>query len=158
MHLKSLLGSIAIAATVVGAQAPQAATKAPAQAPTQAPAKAPANASTTAQAAAASYKKEVPAKLAAKAKVTEAAAAATALAKVPGGKIESVELEEEDGKLIYSYDIKVAGKKGIEEIQVDAMTGAIAKAEHEDPATEAKEAAEDKKGAKKPTAPSVKKP
>ena len=155
MHLKSLLGGIAIAATVVGAQAPQATTKAPAKAPTAAPVQA----QTKAPAAAASYKKEVPAKLAAKAKIAEATAAATALAKVPGGKIESVELEEEDGKLIYSYDIKVAGKKGIEEIQVDAMTGAIAKTEHEDPAAEKKEKAEDdKKGAKKPVAPAVKKP
>ena len=153
MHLKSLLGGIAIAATVVGAQTPHTA-KAPAKAPTAAPVQA----QTKAPAAAASYKKEVPAKLAAKAKIAEATAAATALAKVPGGKIESVELEEEDGKLIYSYDIKVAGKKGIEEIQVDAMTGAIAKAEHEDPATEAKEAAEDKKGAKKPAAPAARKP
>jgi len=117
MHLKSLLGGVAIAATVAGAQAPATQTKAPAKATP----------------AAATYKKEVPAKLAAKAKITEAAAAVIALAKVPGGKIEGVELEEEDGTFIYSYDIKVAGKKGIEEIHVDAMTGAIVKAEHESP-------------------------
>ena len=139
MHLKTLLVAAAFA-TTAAAQAPAGQNKAAAKAP------------------AAGYKKEVPAKLAAKAKITEAAAAATALAKVPGGKIESVELEEEDGKLIYSYDIKVAGKKGIEEIQIDAITGAVAKTEHEDPAAEKKEADEDKKGAKKPAAPAVKKP
>ena len=155
MNLKSLLGGIAIAATVVGAQTPQATTKAQAQPTAKAPATAPTKAVAT---SAAGYKKEVPAKLAAKAKIAEAAAAATALAKVPGGKIESVELEEEDGKLIYSYDIKVAGKKGIEEIHVDAMSGAVIKAEHETPAEEKKEAEDDKKSAKKVAPPAVKKP
>lgn len=108
---------------------------------------------------AASYKKEIPAKLAAKAKVAETAAAATALAKVPGGKIQGVELEQEDGKLIYSYDIKVAGKAGIEEVHVDALTGAVTGVEHEDAASEKKEA-DEAKGAKKADAkaPARKKP
>lgn len=127
MHLKSLLGGIAIAATVAGAQAPAAQTKAP----------------TKAQTNAAGYKKEMPAALMKKAKVAESAAAAAALAKVPGGVIQSVELEEEDGKLIYSYDIRLAGKKGIGEIHVDAMTGAVIKSAHEDPAAEKAEKAED---------------
>ncbi len=35
------------------------------------------------------------------------------------------------GRLIYSYDIKVAGKPGIEEVHVDAMTGAVIATEHE---------------------------
>src|SRR5262245_37299578 len=81
------------------------------------------------------YKKEIPAKLAAQARITEAVAATTALAKVPGGAIRSVELEREKGKLIYSYDIKVAGKPGIEEVHVDAMSGTVTATEHEkDPA------------------------
>lgn len=112
---------------------------------------------------AATYKKEIPATLAAKAKVTEAAAAATALAKVPGGKIASVELEQEDGKLIYSYDIKVSGKSGTEEVHVDAITGAVVGVEHEDAAAEKKEATEEKaakKSEKKADAkaPATKKP
>ena len=150
MHLKFLLGGVAIAATVASAQAPATQTKAPAKA---------------AQAAA-TYKKEVPAALAKKAKITEAAAAAIALAKVPGGKIEGVELEEEDGKFIFSYDIKVAGKSGVEEIQVDAMTGAIVSAEHESTAaagTEAEKSEKDTKALKAPLKaavppPVVKKP
>ena len=73
------------------------------------------------------------------AKVAEADARKTALAAVPGGKVQSHELERENGKLIYSYDIKVAGKSGIEEVNVDAMTGAIVAHEHEDAKTEAKE-------------------
>ena len=84
-------------------------------------------------------KKESQATLRKEAKITEADARKTALAAVPGGSVQSHELERENGKLIYSYDIKVAGKPGIEEINVDAMTGAIIAHQHEDPKAEAKE-------------------
>jgi uncharacterized membrane protein YkoI len=73
------------------------------------------------------------------AKVAEADARKTALAVVPSGKVQSHELERENGKLIYSYDIKVAGKSGIEEVNVDAMTGEVVAHEHEDAKAEAKE-------------------
>ena len=66
---------------------------------------------------------------------------------MPSGKISAHELERENGKLIYSFDIKVAGKKGIEEVNVDAMTGAVVSKAHEDPSTEAKEKADDAKKA-----------
>jgi uncharacterized membrane protein YkoI len=93
-----------------------------------------------------SYKKDLPDSLVREAKITEAAAAATALAKVPTGKVASVELERESGKLLYSYDMKVPGKSGIDEVQVDAMTGVIfGKVTHEGPATEKKEAADEAK-------------
>ncbi|WP_206044664.1 PepSY domain-containing protein [Gemmatimonas groenlandica] len=93
------------------------------------------------------------------AKVTPATATATALTKVPGGKVQSAEIEKEDGKLVYSFDIKVAGKSGIEEVLVDALTGAVVGVEHETPADEAKEAKEDKaKAAKAKVPPAVKKP
>lgn len=81
------------------------------------------------------------------AKVREADARKTALAAVPGGKVRSHELERENGRLIYSYDIKVAGKSGVEEVNVDAMTGEIVAHEHEDAKAEAKEK---KAEAKKP--------
>lgn len=93
--------------------------------------------------------------LLAKAKVTAEAARATALARVKGGAIKDEELEEEDGKLVFSFDIKIAGKSGIEEVLVDAATGAIVSVEHESPADEAAEAAKDlkkKAPAKKPSA------
>jgi len=77
------------------------------------------------------------------AKITPAAATATALAKVPNGKIETAEIEEEDGKLIYSFAIKIAGKSGIEEVAVDAKTGKVLTVEHETPEDEAKEAKAD---------------
>ena len=79
-----------------------------------------------------------------KAKITAEAATATALTRVPGGKVEKAEIENEKGKLIYSFDIKVAGKSGVEEVGVDAMTGAVISVEHEDAAAEAKEAKADK--------------
>jgi len=95
-----------------------------------------------------SYKKELPDALTKVAKVTESVAAATAQARVPNGKIQGVELEREKDRLIYSYDIKTAGKTGIDEVHVDAMTGKIISFAHESPAAEKKEAAEDAKAAK----------
>jgi len=91
------------------------------------------------------------AKLKAEAKVKEAEAIAIAQKEVPNGKIESGEIEREHGKLIYSFDMKVPGKSGIEEVNVDAMTGGIVAHEHETPKAEKKEAAmEAKEKAKKP--------
>lgn len=96
------------------------------------------------------YKREIPAKLSKEAKISEDSAAAIARAKVPNGTIQSVELEHEHAKLIYSYDIKVAGKSGIEEVNVNAMDGTVVGVEHESPSAEKKEAAAEKKPAKKP--------
>ncbi|MGH7620155.1 MAG: PepSY domain-containing protein [Gemmatimonadaceae bacterium] len=103
----------------------------------------------------ASYKRDLPDSLKSKVKVAEGAAAKTALAKVPKGAIEGVELEREKGKIMYSYDIKVPGKKGVEEVNIDALTGKVLAMEHEDPATEKKEAADE---AKKPAPAKPKKP
>jgi uncharacterized membrane protein YkoI len=67
------------------------------------------------------------------AKVTPETATATAQAKFPTGTIKSGELEKEDGKLIYSFDIQLPGVKGTEELHVDAATGVVIKTEHEAP-------------------------
>jgi len=96
------------------------------------------------------YKREIPAKLSKQAKLSEDSGAAIARAKVPNGKIQSVELEQENGKLIYSYDIKIAGKSGIEEVNVNAMDGTVVGVEHESPSDEKKEVPADKKAVKKP--------
>ena len=103
-----------------------------------------------AQGTKASYKREIPAKLSKQAKISEDSAAVIARAKVPKGTIQSVELEEENGKLIYSYDIKVPGKSGIEEVNISAVDGSVIGVEHESPSTEKNEAAAQKK-AKKPS-------
>jgi uncharacterized membrane protein YkoI len=100
-----------------------------------------------------SYKKDLPDSLVKQAKITESAAAATAQARVPKGVIQGVELEKEKGRLIYSYDIKTAGKSGIDEVNVDATTGKIIAFGHESPADEKKEAAADAKAAKKTKKP-----
>ena len=94
------------------------------------------------------YKREIPDSLAAKTKVTEAAAAATAQKRFPKGAIQSVELEREDGHLKYSYDIATPGKSGIDEVDVDALTGKIIAVEHETPEQMKKEAAEEANEAK----------
>ena len=89
------------------------------------------------------------AKLRAQAKISEDSARTVALAQVPNGNVQSGELEREHGKLIYSFDIAVAGQEGVEEVNVDARTGAVVKHEHESAKKEAaeakKEAAETKK-------------
>jgi uncharacterized membrane protein YkoI len=54
-----------------------------------------------------------------------------ALARVPGGRVVKGELEEEDGRLIYSFDIEVGGKEGTDEVHVDARTGAVVAVKHE---------------------------
>jgi hypothetical protein len=78
--------------------------------------------------------------LAARARVTEQQARATALSEVPGGEIAAGELEEEGGKLIWSFDIRVDGQSGVEEVQVDALDGTVVSREHESAAKEADEA------------------
>ena len=78
--------------------------------------------------------------LAAQAKITKEAATKTALAKVPGGVVKSVELEREHGKLIYSFDITVAGKAGVDEVQVSAINGSVVSVVHENAKAEKKEA------------------
>src|SRR5436190_21029685 len=96
-------------------------------------------------AAAQKTKPETQAQLMRHAKISKAVATKTALSKVPGGKVKSSEIERENGKLIYSFDIKVAGKTGIEEINVDAITGEVVANEHETTQAEKEDAALDKK-------------
>lgn len=82
--------------------------------------------------------------LASLAKVTQADAQKAALAGFadfasPASIAES-ELEAEDGCLVYSFDVKVAGHKGVEEVLVDAGTGKVLSRKHETSSQEAAEA------------------
>lgn len=88
---------------------------------------------------------ESPAALQKEAKISEATARATALKEVPTGTVKKYELEREGGKLIYSYDISVPGKTGIEEVAVNAIDGSIVAHEHETPKMEKAEAAKEAK-------------
>lgn len=51
------------------------------------------------------------------------------------------ELEAEDGCLVWSFDLKVTGAKGIEEVQIDAGNGRVVSHEHESAKKEKKEKA-----------------
>jgi uncharacterized membrane protein YkoI len=87
---------------------------------------------------AAPQKSNIPAALKSQAKIPLETARATALKKVPG-VIKEEELEKENGKLVYSFDIQVTGQKGVTEVQVSAIDGSIVSVEKEDAAAEAKE-------------------
>jgi uncharacterized membrane protein YkoI len=84
-------------------------------------------------------------KLIAEAKVKEADARAIALARVKGGRVKSEELEREHNHLIWSYDIEVPGKAGIEEVNVDAMSGKVLAVLHEGRKLEQREALAERK-------------
>lgn len=94
--------------------------------------------------------------LRARARIGGDSATAVARRAVPGGVVRSAELEREGGRLIYSFDIAVAGRPGIEEVHVDAATGALLSHEHETPAaerTEARAEAREKAAARKTVRP-----
>lgn len=78
-----------------------------------------------------------------KPKISMRKAKAIALKQVPNGKIQSAELENEGGKLIYSFDIK--GGSGITEVNVDAINGKVVAVQNESPAKEAAEKSADQK-------------
>ncbi len=94
-------------------------------------------------------KKSKAKKLEAKAKITKPDAEKIALTKAPGGTIKEGELEKENGKLIWSFDITMPDTNDITEVQVDAKTGAIVAVEKETPADQEKEAKEKIKEKKK---------
>lgn len=87
-------------------------------------------------------KSKIPAELKKDAKISIESARATALKKVPG-EIQEEELEKENGKLVYSFDIRATGQKDITEVQVSATDGTIVSVEKENAASEAKEKKQD---------------
>jgi hypothetical protein len=84
------------------------------------------------------------AKLQAEAKVSRADAEKIALSKVPGGTIKEGELEKENGKLIWSFDVSTPGTKDITEVNIDAITSAVIAVDKETAADEAKEKKKEK--------------
>lgn len=70
------------------------------------------------------YERDVPANLLARVRIGEDSARALALAAVPG-TVESVELLRQRGRLVWVWDVKVAGKRGITEVSVDASDGKV---------------------------------
>lgn len=87
------------------------------------------------------------ANLARQAKISMTQARAIAQ-KRASGKIEGEELERENGKLLYSFDIRNS-KGTITEVQVDAKTGKLLSVKEESKKDEMREKQEDEKQAKK---------
>jgi uncharacterized membrane protein YkoI len=83
------------------------------------------------------------AKTSSKPKLTRAKAEAIALARAKG-TVESAELEKEKGALVWSFDIRTS-PTDITEVLVNANTGAIVDVQHETPAKEKAEKAQEKK-------------
>jgi uncharacterized membrane protein YkoI len=80
------------------------------------------------------------------AKMSEGDARKTALRTInaAGATISRGGLEVEDSCLVYTYDIKVPGRGGVEEVIIDAGTGKVLAVEHESAAREAAEKAADR--------------
>jgi hypothetical protein len=78
------------------------------------------------------------------ARVTKHQAKKIALARVWHGAIKCVELQKENGVLIWSVDIAQPPRKDLTDVWVDATTGKITAVEVETPITEKKEVAEQK--------------
>ena len=88
--------------------------------------------------------------LAAQATISADSAQAIALARVPNGRVREAAIESRGDTLVYSYDIKASGKSGVEEVLVDAKTGAVISQTHESARTERREEAREG-GAQRPT-------
>ena len=94
-------------------------------------------------------KHETKAMLRSEAKIKEKDARKTALAAVPTGKVTKHDIAREDGKVVYTYDIRAQGKPGYEAVQVDAVSGQVVKQEHMEPKAVAKKTDSKLKSAKK---------
>jgi uncharacterized membrane protein YkoI len=80
------------------------------------------------------YRREVPPRLLRQAKVTEDSALKVATARIPNGAVQALELENEHGLLIWSFEFKLPGRPGIYEVNVNAKNGSlVGKVEHEGP-------------------------
>jgi hypothetical protein len=77
-------------------------------------------------------------------RVTKHQAKKIALARVRHGAIKCVELQKENGVLIWSVDIAQPPKKDLTDVWVDATTGKITAVAVETPNTEKEEVAEQK--------------
>jgi len=69
--------------------------------------------------------------LSGQARVSDANARVLALQRVRGGKVVEAELEEERGRLVYSYEIRVSDGRGV--VEIDATTGAVVSEQRKQP-------------------------
>ena len=86
--------------------------------------------------------------LKAQAQVAQARAEKIALSKVPDGRITSVEIEKENGRLVWSFDIAVPHSENVTEVQIDAKTSKIVLVKIETPEQQMQEIKDDHEGNK----------
>jgi uncharacterized membrane protein YkoI len=79
------------------------------------------------------------------ARISKAEATRIALAQVPNGAIKEGELEKENGRLIWSFDIRTPGSRDTTEVNVDAQSGQVLSVSKETPEQEKKEKKEEAK-------------
>jgi uncharacterized membrane protein YkoI len=81
------------------------------------------------------YTREVPARLLRQTTVSEDSALKVAQARLSAGTVKALELESENGRLIWSFAFSMPNRPGAYEVNVDAKTGAlVGRVEHEMPA------------------------
>jgi uncharacterized membrane protein YkoI len=88
-------------------------------------------------------------KLIKQASITRSEAEHIALSQVQDGRIMTVELEKEHGRLLWSLDIARPNTRNITELQVDAKSGQIVSTKIESPKDEKKETAGEKTEARR---------
>ena len=79
------------------------------------------------------------------ASVSKEQAEKIALEKVPQGQIREAELEKEQGKLVWSFDIATPDSTGVTEVLIDAKTGIVIEVKRETVKQEATEKQAEKK-------------
>ncbi len=70
--------------------------------------------------------------LLAQARISDAAARAVALERFPDGHIVDAEIDEDDGRVMYKYQLNVASERRSVDVGIDAKTGAIVAVEEDD--------------------------
>jgi uncharacterized membrane protein YkoI len=103
-----------------------------------------------AQHPAAAYKREVPAALLRRTRISEDSALKVASARIRGGKVQALELENENGKLIWSWEFTIEGRPGVFECNVNALDGSVVGVEHELPKTDSTRAHRAEPSTKRP--------
>lgn len=63
--------------------------------------------------------------------ISEARARRIALARYPGGRVKDIDLETENGVVVWEVEVKTSAK-GHEELLIDARTGAVLEQKHKD--------------------------
>ncbi len=70
--------------------------------------------------------------LLAQATISDAAARAVALERFPGGQIVDADIDQDDGRVVYKYELRVANDRHRVDVDIDAKTGAIVAVDDKD--------------------------